>query len=110
MISLVALTAMFAVELSLFAISGADVPAVTESFWAFAFPMVLALYVYADRRSRNFSAPFDFDSFVFFAWPLVLPYYLYRTRRWRGLLLSVGLWMLFIAPSVVRVIVYIARR
>ena len=99
LIPLVALTAIFAVGLSVLVLHGLDGPETTQLLWRFEFSLILALWVRADRQVRGFSVPFEFDAFVFFGWPIVVPYYLYRTRGGRGLLLAAGIWGLQIVPS-----------
>ncbi len=51
-----------------------------------AFPVILALWVTSDARTRRQGLCYDFDTFIFFAWPVVLPWYLFRTRGARALL------------------------
>jgi len=76
----------------------------TTQLWDLSFQTVLAFWVRADRRSRQFTAPFEFDAFVFFAWPVVLPYYFYRTRGGIGLLATLGVYFLFLAPFAIATI------
>jgi len=88
---LVALAAIFAAGLSVFAARGVAASRSTELLWSFEFQLILALWVLADRRNRGFSVPYEFDTFVFFAWPAVVPYYLYRSRGRGGLFLGAGI-------------------
>jgi hypothetical protein len=106
---LVALAAIFAAGLSVFAARGVAASRSIELLWSFEFPLILALWVLADRRNRGFSVPYEFDTFVFFAWPAVVPYYLYRSRGRGGLLLGAGIWALYIAPYLTALLVRIAR-
>jgi hypothetical protein len=107
---LVALTAIFAAGLSIFAAQGVAAFRSTELLWSFGFQLLLTSWVLADRQNRGgFSIPYEFDTFVFFAWPAVVPYYLYRSRGRRGLLLGAGIWALYIAPYLTALIVRIAR-
>jgi len=76
--------------------------------WTIEFQTLLAVWVRMDRRRRNLSLPFEFDAFVFFGWPVALPYYLYRTRGRRGLLVTVAVYMLEVAPAVISAIVRVA--
>lgn len=69
---LVALTAIFATGLSIFAARGVAASRSTEFLWSFEFQLILTLWVAADRRNRGFSLPYEFDTFVFFAWPAVV--------------------------------------
>jgi len=108
LIPLLALTAIFAVGLSVLVLHGLDGPEATQLLWRFEFSLILALWVRADRQVRGFSVPFEFDAFVFFGWPIVVPYYLYQTRRGRGLLLAAGIWGLHMAPSVTAQLVHFA--
>jgi len=105
---LVALAAIFAAGLSVFAARGVAASRSTELLWRFEFQLILALWVLADRRNRGFSVPYEFDTFVFFAWPVVVPYYLYRSRGRGGLLLGAGIWALYIAPYLTALVVRMA--
>ena len=108
LIVLVALTVIFALERSVFAAHGTNVPETTESLWTFEFSLILTWWVYADRHARCFSVPFEFEAFVFFAWPVVVPYYLYRSRGGRGLLLGLGILGLHTVPSLAASFVHVA--
>jgi hypothetical protein len=66
---------------------------------SYTFALFLVRWVAVDRRSQNFSAPFEFDAFVFFAWYVVLPYYLFKTRGPRGVAYCFGFWVLAILPT-----------
>jgi hypothetical protein len=107
---LVALTAIFAVGLSVFSFHGVEASGATKLLWRFEFALILTSWVHVDRRVRGFSVPFEFDTFVFFAWPLVVPYYLYRSRGGRGLLFGAGICGLAIAPYLAAQLVHIALR
>ena len=82
----------------------------TRQLWGLSFQVVLAFWVRADRRSRTFNAPFEFDAFMFFAWPVVLPYYFYRTRGGLGLLAALGVYFLFFAPLAIATIARITSQ
>jgi hypothetical protein len=103
---LLVLTAIYSIGLSVLAFHGYPVrPKSTALLWSLAFPMLLAIWVRMDRRSRNLNVPFEFDAFVFFAWPVALPYYLYRIRGKRGLLIVAAVYALYISPMVLFAIV-----
>jgi hypothetical protein len=105
---LLALAAIFAAGLSVFAARGVAASRSTELLCSFEFQLILALWVLADRRNRGFSVPYEFDTFVFFAWPAVVLYY-YRSRERSGLLLGAGILALYIAPYLTALLVRIAR-
>src|SRR5207245_4199404 len=77
---LVALTAIFAAGLSVFAARGVAASRSTELLWRFEFQLILALGVLADRRNRGFGVPYEFDTFVFFALRGVVLVYFYLVR------------------------------
>jgi len=106
LLPLVALTAVFAIELSALAAHHVDSRETAELLWSFGFRLILGAWVYFDRRARSFSVPFEFDAFVFWAWPLVVPYYLYRSRGRRGLLLGAGICCLYVAPAFAAAVVH----
>jgi hypothetical protein len=110
LIPLLALTAIFAVGLSVLMVHDLDALATTQLLWRFEFNLLLTLWVRADRQARGFRVPFEFDAFVFFGWPIVVPYYLYRTRGGRGLLLGAGIWGLQIVPSLTAQLVHFVLR
>lgn len=105
LISLVVLTAIFAVGLAVLAVHGLRASGATELLWSSEFRLILAWWVRADRRVRGFRLPFDFDAFVFFAWPVAVPYYLYRSRRGQGLLFAAGIWGLYVTPYLTSLLV-----
>lgn len=105
---LIAITVLFAVELSFLSAYEEDVPRTTELLWSFAFSFVMAWWVHSDRRIPGVGVPFEFDAFVFFGWPIAVPYYLWRTRGRRGVLLSLGVCALFFVPNIVAIVVYLA--
>ena len=63
--------------------------------------MLLATWVVADaKESRRAESSFDQGWFVLVLFPLYVPYYLISTRRWRrGLLVLLGVLLLFLLPS-----------
>ena len=65
------------------------------------FALLLAAWVYVDRRRHAFTGPFEFDAFVFFAWPLAAPYYLYKISGAIGLVSGALLWLLAVLPDAV---------
>jgi hypothetical protein len=104
----VAITILLAVEHAWFTYIGEELPANTARVWPFLFGLLLAWWVYSDRRARGVGMPFEFEAFVVFLWPVAVPYYLYRTRgRW-GLVLGGGIWVLYLVPTVASAIVYAA--
>jgi hypothetical protein len=110
-IAFVALTVISAADLSAIAYRGSFVlPESTKLLWQLLSATIWVCWVRADRRGREFRAPFEFDAFVFFAWPIVVPYYLCQTRGWRGLLLVLAMGGLVIAPAVVAAFAFVAGR
>ena len=106
---LVILTTIYAIGLSVLASHGyATRPETTAFLWSLEFQLLLAMWVRIDRRRRKMTLPFEFDAFVFFGWPLVIPYYLYRTRGGRGLIVTVAVYTLYVAPEVISTIVRLA--
>lgn len=100
------LTAIYATGLSILGSHGyAARPEAAALLRGFEFQVLLAIWVRMDRRHRTLSLPFEFDAFVFFGWPVVVPYYLYRTRGGRGVMITVAIYSLYVAPEVVSTIV-----
>ena len=99
LIPLVALTAIFAVGLSVLAVHDLGASDPTILLYTFEFRLIFTWWVRFDIRARAVSVPFEFDAFVFFAWPIVVPYYLWRSRGLRGLIFGVGIWALYITPD-----------
>ena len=104
---LAAIAALFAVDAAVLQYSGEEISRSSQRVWGFAFGLLLAWWVIRDMRARSAPAPYEFGAFVLFAWPLVVPYYLYRTRGRKGLLLGVGIWMLFATPLLATIAVYL---
>jgi len=104
----VVITILMAIESAWFTYLGESLPTNTSRIWPFFFGLLLAWWVYSDRRVRGVGMPFEFEAFVVFLWPIVVPYYLYRTRGWWGLLLGGGFWVLYLVPSAASAIVYLA--
>jgi hypothetical protein len=107
---LIALTAIFALGLSICAAYRTNNPETTELLWTFEFRLLLTWWVHVDRRARAFDVPFEFDAFVFWVWPVVVPYYLYRSRGGRGLLLALGIWGLYRVPYWAGMLVHLVLR
>lgn len=87
---LIALTVLYALNALGSGLYGAYTSIDSDFAFCLGFSLLLAWWVYVDRRRRNYPAPFEFEAFVFFAWPVVVPYYLIKTRRLRGLLWSLA--------------------
>jgi hypothetical protein len=67
----------------------------------FTVAILLATWLIEDARVSARSGPsFDYGWFVMWVFPIYLPYYLYSTRRWRGLLILVGMLLLFLLPAI----------
>jgi hypothetical protein len=77
---------------------------------SYTFALFLVRWVAVDRRSHNFSVPFEFDAFVFFAWCLVVPYYLFKTRGPRGLVYGFGFWVLAGLPTSISQIILVMNK
>ena len=105
-LALVALTLLSAAGRSFLQFHSFSLPLETGRLDTLVFNSILALWVRADRRSRMFSVPFEFDAFLFFSWPLLLPWYLYRTRGGRGLLHTAVIYALAILPHIAASIAY----
>jgi hypothetical protein len=103
---LLTVTAIYTAGRSILAFHGLIHSPEAGLFWSFGFNIILAGWVYFDRRAREFSVPFEFDAFMFFAWIFLLPYYLYRTRGRRGLLLLAGIYGLAVIPDLAAAIVH----
>ena len=106
--TLALLTVVYTVGCCFLVVHGFSRSRSAELLWSFEFGLVLACWVFVDRRPRGFRAPFEFEAFVFFAWPFVIPYYLYRTRGGRGLIVVAVIYALAVIPNVAVVIVRIA--
>jgi hypothetical protein len=65
---------------------GAPLPVSANLAGRFAFPIVLASWVYADADLRRRKLCYDYDTFLLFAWPIVMPCYLFQTRGIRAFL------------------------
>jgi hypothetical protein len=110
LIPLLVVTAIYTTGRSILAFHGLIKSPEADLFRSFVFNIILAGWVYFDRRVRGFSVPFEFDAFMFFAWIFLLPYYLYRTRGRRGLLLLAGVYALAVIPDLAASIVYASSR
>jgi hypothetical protein len=78
----------------------------TTYLYNFAFSLVVACGVHADRRGRAVGTSYEYDAFVFFLWPYLLPVYLFQIRRWFGLLLAFTVFALYLVPWLAASIVY----
>ncbi|MGB7845014.1 MAG: hypothetical protein WBL63_05315 [Candidatus Acidiferrum sp.] len=109
LLPLLTLTLIYSVGLAILASRGRPAPDESSILWKFAFALFVVRWVQLDRRSHELRTPFEFNAFVFFAWIVVLPYYLYKTRGPRGLLSTLGFWLLAATPSVTAQIVALFR-
>ena len=109
LIFLFVLTAIHTIGLSTFAVRAVIPPfGVSRALWVILFGLILTWWLYADRGTRKFKLPFEFEYFVFVAWPIVVPYYLCRRLGWRGLLFGFGIWGLYVVPYLISGLVYAA--
>ena len=99
LLPLLVLTLIHAVGLALLACGGKVASDETSLLWKVLFALFVVRWVGQDRRLRDLRTPFEFSAFVFFAWIVVLPYYLYKTRGLRGLLNTLGFWLLAAVPD-----------
>ena len=72
----------------------------TSYLWAFIFSILVAMWANTDAKEKNLYKPFEYSYFVFLAWPLAMPYHLIKTRGIEGLLIFLGLVLLFVSPFV----------
>lgn len=74
----------------------------TEHLYAlyqFLFSILLATWLVTDIRLRGRSLPsFDSGWFVWAVLPAFVPYHLISTRRWRGVLVCLGMLLLYLLP------------
>jgi|HubBroStandDraft_6_1064221.scaffolds.fasta_scaffold1322982_2 hypothetical protein len=96
--ALLMLTVMSAAGRYVLAKHSVAVPETTGLLESVTFAFILAWWVRADRQARHFDASYEFEALIVFFWFAVLPYYLFRTRRFKGLLMSAGLFGIFLAP------------
>jgi hypothetical protein len=72
------------------------------TLYRFVIAALLATWLVADTREVGRSQPtFDYGAYVVFALVLFAPYYLFATRRWRGVIMLVGMALLFLLPALV---------
>ena len=103
---LVGLTAIYTIGLSVIALYRTELPGNSRLVYVFAFAVFVTGWVSADRRARGIPVPFEFNILVYATWPIFVPYYLVRTRGWKGILLGIGFWGLFLAPMIVAAAVF----
>jgi hypothetical protein len=96
--ALLALTLMSAVGRYVLASHSVEVPGKTHLLGNALFAFILAWWVHADRKEHHFDASYEFEALVVFFWFVTLPYYLFRTRRFKGVLMTFGLFAVFITP------------
>ncbi|MGA8144383.1 MAG: hypothetical protein WB987_10890 [Candidatus Acidiferrales bacterium] len=96
--ALLTLTVMSAAGRYVLASHSLKIPGTTLLLENVLFAFILAWWVRADRKARHFDASYEFEALVVFFWFVALPYYLFRTRRFRGVLMTVGLFAIFITP------------
>lgn len=82
----------------------------TNTLWHLMFQTIVALWIRADRLSRQLKMPFEFDAFVFFLCPALVPYYFCKTRGLRGSLIALGVYALILVPLVFAAIADMASR
>jgi len=74
-------------------------PAHMFTLFHFVLGALLATWLVADsRQSRRTQPTFDYGWFILTAFAVYVPYYVISTRRWRGLLLLLGMILLFLLP------------
>ncbi len=85
---------------------GAEISERSNYLWTACFSYCVAWWIERDRKSREISAPFEYEAFMFFLWPAMAPYYLFQTRGWRGLTLGAGLLFYACVPGAVQFAIY----
>lgn len=107
---LVSLNALVAIGIA-FAIyttyRGIEVSERSNYLWTACFSYCVAWWIERDRKSKGFSAPFEYQAFVFILWPFVAPYYFFKTRGWRGLALGLGLFLYACVPGAAQLATYL---
>ena len=104
---LMVLTVIYTIGLSILAAHAATGPPDRSSgLWTVTFSLILTWWVYADRDTRQFKLPYQFEYFVLIAWPILVPYYLYRRLGRRGLLVALGILCLYLLPSFIAAFIY----
>jgi hypothetical protein len=72
----------------------------------FLLTLLLVTWFVADSAARQRFVPsFDYGWFIWAMLPFFAPYYLVSTRRWRGVVLCIGMLLLFLLPWLVEVVV-----
>ena len=76
----------------------------------FVFVFLLVMWVDADSRGRsNVYRPHEFGQLVLLFWLPYLPFYLWRTRRVPGMLMFVGIILLFFLGYTAETAIYLLR-
>lgn len=78
----------------------------TALLWAAIFAVLIALWAKNDARLRSEQKPFEYSYFVFLFWPVVLPYHLIKSRGLEGLVLFLGICLMYWLPDIVAITVW----
>jgi CDP-diglyceride synthetase len=70
----------------------------TNLIWSVSFALIVALWTSNDAKDKKLYKPYEYSYFVFLFWPLVLPYHLAKTRGTDGLLVFMGVVLLYMLP------------
>jgi hypothetical protein len=104
---LLIVTAIVAVFQSLYVIAGATPSMYAQLIASCTLPICFATWVQTDARIRRCTPFFDFGTFVLVIWTLAIPWYLIWTRGWRGLLVTLMFFGLWVLPAFVASFVWI---
>jgi hypothetical protein len=100
----VALTALLVTYLAVGLSPSPTFEFIASFFWS----LLLALWIVADVRRKSGVPCFDFGFFCYLFLPIAVPWYCVWSRGVRGLLLLVGIGLLWLAPYFVANLVWLA--
>ena len=98
LLSIFLLSLTYAFVASYVVYKGGEVSEGTDLLWSFIFALVIALWTNNDAKAQGLYRPYEYSYFIFLFWPVVLPYHLVKTRKIEGLMVFLGVLLLFVLP------------
>ena len=103
LVGLMLMSVLYSAAAGYAALTGNTLSYRTALLWAVIFAVLIALWAKNDARLRSEQKPFEYSYFVFLFWPVVLPYHLIKSRGLEGLVLFLGICLMYWLPDIVAI-------
>ena len=102
--SLYLIALLIAVYATVYAMPGMVPSSYAGALFSLGTALFMAMWVCSDARRRHRTPCFEFGTFIFLTWIVSVPGYLLVTRGWKGLLVVVTVFLLFMSCALFLVV------